>query len=182
MESKHGHPSDATRHLVCAVRLNPTRHQALLKWKGIKNIGQITLSPRIDKKLEAQLKSSAGNTTSAKIARQPPVFNPPSSFLPSPKDGLGKVVSPTSNFNRTQDPHIAKRNTWKVNCSRPIRYPFGKLRKNKLTSSGPNVTDVRRKVDGGGDGAASGRDRTTARLAKEAHVSRTAVANVMGRT
>ena len=40
-ESKHGDPGDATRHLLCAVKLNPTKHQPLLKWKRLKNIGQV---------------------------------------------------------------------------------------------------------------------------------------------
>ena len=56
MESKHGHPSDAQHHLITAVTLNPKRHQALLRWKGLKNVGQINVTSAALEQLETSVK------------------------------------------------------------------------------------------------------------------------------
>lgn len=81
MESKHGHPSDAVRHLMCAVRLNPTRHKNLLKWKGVQNVGQIKAHPSLLARIDFRM--LFGEDPPAKFK----LFDPYSTDTPDIKGG-----------------------------------------------------------------------------------------------
>lgn len=109
MESKHGHPSDAVRHLMCAgispfsplniqnpflecadgliswyayaVRLNPTRHKNLLKWKGVQNVGQIKAHPSLLARIDFRM--LFGEDPPAKFK----LFDPYSTGTPDMKGG-----------------------------------------------------------------------------------------------
>lgn len=100
MESKHGHPHECVRLLTSAVRLNPTRHKALLKWKGLKSIGSIKPSSRVlDQINTAEQQQATQNETMTPLrTRQGSILNVP----PSTQDVVYHIPHPDTTLNEKE--------------------------------------------------------------------------------